>query len=121
MLSGLVEPLLPRASELDDDYVVDETVDDDQIGLLSSDKYVSRDCTSINPLPLKVGVEGQAFQPWGSKSFEKVEKDLVLFACLFACLFVCLFVCSLLSPSHSFFPQRYIALTLVNAPAIKFL
>ena len=57
-MSGLVEPLLPRASELDDDYVVDETVDDDQIGLLSSDKHVSRDCTSINPLPLKVGVEG---------------------------------------------------------------
>ena len=58
MLSGLVEPLLPRACKLNDDYVVDETVDDDQIGLLSSDKYVSRDCTSINPLPLKVGVEG---------------------------------------------------------------
>ena len=57
MLSGLVEPLLPRASELNDDYVVDETVDDDQIGLLSSDKYISRDCASIYALPLKVRVE----------------------------------------------------------------
>ena len=57
MFSGLVEPLLPRASELDDDYVVDETVDDDQIGLLSSDKYISRDCASIYALPLKVRVE----------------------------------------------------------------
>ena len=58
MLSGLVKPLLPRASELNDDYVVDETVNDDQVGLLSSDKHVSRDCTSVNPLSLKVGVEG---------------------------------------------------------------
>ena len=57
MLSGLVEPLLPRASELNDDYVVDETIDDDQIELLSSDKYISRDCASIYALPLKVRVE----------------------------------------------------------------
>ena len=57
MLSGLVEPLLPRASELDDDYVVDETVDDDQVRLLGSDKYITRDCTSIYTLPLKVRVE----------------------------------------------------------------
>ena len=58
MLSGLVKPLLPRACKLNDDYVVDETVDDDQIGLLSSDKYISRDCASIYALPLEVGVEG---------------------------------------------------------------
>ena len=58
MLSGLVEPLLPRASELNDDYVVDETVDDDQVRFLSSDKYITRDCTSIYTLPLKVRVEG---------------------------------------------------------------
>ena len=58
MFSGGVEPLLPRTSELDDDYVFDETVNDDQIGLLSSDKYISRDCTSIHALPLKVRVEG---------------------------------------------------------------
>ena len=57
-MSGLVKPLLPRASELNDDNVVDETVDDDQVGLLSSDKYISRDCASIYSLSLEVGVEG---------------------------------------------------------------
>ena len=55
-MSGLVEPLLPRACKLYDDYVVDETVDDDQVRLLGSDKYITRDCTSIYTLPLKVRV-----------------------------------------------------------------
>ena len=58
VLSGIAEPLLPRTCELNDDYVFDETMYDDQIGLFSSDKYISRDCTSINSLPLKVRVEG---------------------------------------------------------------
>ena len=57
MLSGIAESLLPRTCELNDDNVFDEVMHDDQIGLLSSDKYISRDCTSIYALPLKVRVE----------------------------------------------------------------
>ena len=53
-------------------------VQDHKIRPLGSHNNFRRDGTSSNFPALEVGVEGQAFQPGGSESFEKVQEDLVV-------------------------------------------
>ena len=53
-------------------------VQDHKIRPLGSHNDLRRDGASSCLPALEVGVEGQAFQPWGSKSFEKVEENLVM-------------------------------------------
>ena len=53
-------------------------VQDHKIRPLGSHNDLRRDGASSCLPALEVGVEGQAFQPWGSKSFKKIEQDLVV-------------------------------------------
>ena len=53
-------------------------VQDHKIRPLGSHDNFRRDGTSSHFPALEVGVEGQAFQPGGSESFEQVMKDLVM-------------------------------------------